>query len=52
MNLPSYQDYYPHILTFADKPQTSDEYLTLICEVMDISDDAKKIKMGLTPDFK
>ncbi|XAT61443.1 restriction endonuclease [Rhodobacteraceae bacterium Araon29] len=44
MKLPSYQDYYPYILMFADKPQTSDEYLTLICEEMNISDDAQKVK--------
>ena len=44
MKLPSYQDYYPYILMFADKPQTSDEYLTLICEEMKISDDAQKVR--------
>ena len=44
MKLPTYEDYYPYILMFADKPQTSDEYLTLICEEMNISNDAQKIR--------
>ena len=44
MSLPSYQDYYPFILKFADKPQTADEYLVLICSEMGISDNDQEIR--------
>lgn len=46
MKLPSYQECYPYILMFADKPQTSDQYLALICKEMNIFEDAQKIRNG------
>ena len=39
MELPSYQEYYPYILKYADDEKTSDEYLELIMASMKISDE-------------
>lgn len=44
MSIPTYKDYYPYILKFADKPKSADEYLKLIMEDMGISEKEQEIR--------
>ena len=44
MTIPTYQDYYPYVLKHADEPKTSDEYLSIICEEMKISEEEQQVR--------
>ena len=44
MTIPTYQDYYPYVLKHADEPKTSDEYLSIICEDMKISEEEQQVR--------
>jgi len=44
MAIPTYQDYYLYILMYGDEPKSSDEYLSLICDKMKISEHDQQVR--------